>query len=76
LRVFEVEPNQQVCGGDCDADGTIGINELVQAVRIALDLQILEACRAIDSDSDGRVTIAELIAAVRGALVGCEPPVR
>jgi putative iron-regulated protein len=59
------------CGGDCDADGTVTINELVLAVGIALGTNPASACSAIDTDGDDQASIAELVAAVGHALDGC-----
>ena len=59
------------CGGDCDGDGAVAIDELVRGVGIALGGSALEACPAFDTDGDGAVAINELIAAVDAALSGC-----
>ena len=59
------------CVGDCDGDGRIGIGELIQAVRIALDRSPLSTCAAADPDNSGTVTIGELIQAVAAALGTC-----
>lgn len=59
------------CGGDCDGDGAVAINELVRAVGVALGATPLAQCGAADGNGDGSVTIAELIAAVNAALGGC-----
>lgn len=54
--------------GDCDGDGRVLVEELIMAVRIALDESPLSACPAIDTDGSGTVSVDELIAAVRVAL--------
>jgi hypothetical protein len=59
------------CTGDCNADGVVTINELVNGVNIVLGRADLALCRACDRDGDGTVTIAELIDAVRSTLDGC-----
>jgi hypothetical protein len=59
------------CAGDCDADGTTTIDELMLGVGQALGLQSLGECAAHDTDGDGAVAISELIQAVRAALQGC-----
>jgi hypothetical protein len=59
------------CAGDCDGDGTVGIDEVVLAVGIALGLENPEDCPAADLDGDGEVTIAEIVSAVNAALGGC-----
>jgi Ca2+-binding EF-hand superfamily protein len=62
------------CPGDCDADGTVSIAELIRGVRIALG-STDEACAAVDLDANGTVTVSELVRAVRAALDGCDQPV-
>lgn len=54
--------------GDCNADGQVGIDELVLGVRIALGDSPPATCPAIDDDGNGTVTIDELIGAVSAAL--------
>jgi len=61
------------CTGDCNRDGTVTVDELTGAVRIALRQANLYTCSACDRNRDGTVTIDELLTAVRGALNGCEP---
>jgi hypothetical protein len=61
------------CIGDCSADGVVRVNELVTAVRIALDQLPLETCRSIDADGDGSIAINELIRAVKEALASICP---
>jgi ELWxxDGT repeat protein len=60
------------CGSDCDADGLVRIDELVDAVRIGLGQSPVAACSAADVNGDGRVSIAELVRAVNAALDGCD----
>jgi Zn-dependent metalloprotease len=59
------------CAGDCNGDGQVTINELIQGVSIALGTLEPSACSALDSDGDNEVSIAELIAAVNAALSNC-----
>ncbi len=59
------------CGGDCNADGQVAVNELVRAVSIALGSAPAGDCTAVDSNADGTVTVAELIGAVNSLLNGC-----
>ncbi|MGH7785800.1 MAG: hypothetical protein ACRERC_02980, partial [Candidatus Binatia bacterium] len=61
----------QTCAGDCDSDGSVGVQELILEVRIALGSAETADCRAADDDGDGAVAINELLAAVRRALDGC-----
>jgi Zn-dependent metalloprotease len=62
------------CAGDCDGDGAVTINELIQGVGIALGSLAPSACAAMDRDGDNDVSIAELIAAVSSALTDCNRP--
>jgi Tol biopolymer transport system component len=64
-------PVAAACGGDCDGDGTVAINELVLGVGIALGSSPLSGCASFDTDGDGAVAINELVAAVTAALNGC-----
>jgi hypothetical protein len=59
------------CPGDCDAGGSVSVNELVTGVGIALGSRPLDDCRAFERDTDGEVSVAELVAAVNAALKGC-----
>jgi hypothetical protein len=59
------------CVGDCNGDGMVSINELIQAVGIALGNLPLSACPAVDADGNGTVAVNELVAAVGNALNGC-----
>jgi hypothetical protein len=47
------------------------VAELILAVNIALGLQPLDSCTAIDVDGNGVVAIGELITGVNRALTGC-----
>jgi putative iron-regulated protein len=59
------------CIGDCDASGSVIVNELVTGVAVALGSQPARVCILIDVNGDGKVTIDELITAVASALNGC-----
>lgn len=59
------------CGGDCNGDGTVAINELISGVNIALGAAPVASCEAMDATGDGTVAINELVAAVANALDGC-----
>ncbi|HSQ00218.1 MAG TPA: hypothetical protein VL049_23600 [Candidatus Dormibacteraeota bacterium] len=60
-----------VCAGDCDVGGSVSIDELIIAVRIALGDSGGALCAAVDTNSDGIVSIDELVASVGRALDGC-----
>jgi hypothetical protein len=59
------------CAGDCDGGGSVAINELILAVRIALGELPITACSAVDTNDDGSAAIGELIVAVGRSLSGC-----
>ncbi len=59
------------CPGDCDTSGSVTVDEVVLAVRIALTLEPVSMCEAGDTNRDGYVTIEEILQAVRAALHGC-----
>lgn len=56
------------CSGDCNADDTVGIDELVDAVAAALRT---ESRGCADADHDGSVSVSDLVTAIRNALTGC-----
>lgn len=60
-----------LCGGDCNRDGDVTVDEVLEGVRIALGSDDLAACPAFNSNSDGVVTVDELLGAVTSALNGC-----
>jgi len=66
--VFEIE---QVCVGDCHANGSVTIDELVTLVHIALGDGPTSACDIGDVNHDGRITVDEIVTAVNLALTGC-----
>jgi hypothetical protein len=59
---------QAQCVGDCDASGTVAVNELVTCVSIGLGVQTLAQCRACDDSGDDRVAVNELVSSVNVAL--------
>lgn len=59
------------CGGDCDAGGSVTVDEILLAVQVALGTSAPDACSAADADGDGSVTVDEILAAVGNALEGC-----
>src|SRR6185369_1257239 len=69
--VLNESPAKVLCTGDCDEQGSVGINELVRSVSIALGQTSLDDCLAADGDGDGNIEINELVAAVGHALDGC-----
>lgn len=59
------------CGGDCNGDRAVTIDELLLAVGISLDAHPPSECMAADRNSDGQLEINELIRAVNAALINC-----
>lgn len=52
---------------DCNGDACVRIDELISAVRIALDQSPLRVCPAADLNGDNHVDVNELVTAVRDA---------
>jgi hypothetical protein len=65
---------QAIGVGDCNADETVTVEEIVTLVRIALGETSLEQCPAGDRNDDGLVTIEEIVLAVQAALAAPAPP--
>lgn len=59
------------CTGDCNTDGTVTVDEVVQGVNIALGMAIVGRCVAFDVDASTTVTVDEVVLAVNSALNGC-----
>jgi len=60
------------CGGDCDGDGRVSIDELVQGVDILLGNDDLASCLSLDVNRDGVGSVDELLRAVGDALDDCQ----
>lgn len=60
-----------MCGGDCNLNCSVTVDELVIMVTDALTMGAAISCVAGDIDSDGELTVAELVTAVGHALDGC-----
>lgn len=56
--------------GDCNADHTVSIDELVLSTNIGLDKSAASACPRSDGNGDGRTSIDEIVAAVGAAMNG------
>lgn len=65
------------CTGDCDANGSVTVDEVLRGVNAALQLpgSALEACPSFDRNLDGAVTVEEILRAVGIALTTCPAPV-
>ncbi|MBI3785777.1 MAG: hypothetical protein HY270_20480 [Deltaproteobacteria bacterium] len=61
------------CGGDCNSDNEVTIDELITLVGIGLGNQNVNACRAGDTDRNDEITVDEIIKAVGYGLNGCPP---
>jgi hypothetical protein len=64
-------PTRPPCGGDCDLNAEVSIDELVRGVAIALGSVPLDECRTLDANADGAVSVDELVRAVDASLNGC-----
>lgn len=62
------------CVGDCNADVTVSVDELVSGVNIALGTKDLAMCVAFERTPDGYITVDELVLGVHNALHGCPIP--
>jgi ELWxxDGT repeat protein len=62
------------CGGDCNADGVVRVDELVTLVRVALEQAPLPSCVAGDTDGNGTIVVNEVVAAVGHGLSECPAP--
>jgi hypothetical protein len=59
------------CRGDCNVDGTVAVDDLLQMVGIAISDVPLSRCEIGDEDDDGDIGLDEIIPAVSDALSGC-----
>jgi hypothetical protein len=59
------------CAGDCNGDGMVGIDDLMQVVNIVFGDAPLSSCASVDSNRNGVLTIDELLSAVQRGLRGC-----
>jgi hypothetical protein len=71
LMVTAVSPAFGACGGDCNIDGDVTVDEIVLGVSIALGSGNAEDCQAMDGNQDLQVTVDEILTAVNSALSGC-----
>jgi hypothetical protein len=67
-RVDEID-----CPADCNADGTVAVDEIVTGINIALGALQVAECPVFDRNTDEQVSVDELIQAVTVALQGCLP---
>lgn len=68
LVVPKACPQARVPVGDCNADGTVTVDEVVYNVRTLLSGRHVLHCVAIDQDGNDIVTVDEIIASVQSIL--------
>ena len=59
------------CTGDCNGNGAVTIDELMQLIDISLGQIAVATCPSGDVNGDGMIEINELIIAVGNSLQGC-----
>ncbi len=59
------------CVGDCDANGTVTVDEVIRAVNIVLELLPPDRCLAADSSGDRQASVDEVVKSVGNLLHGC-----
>jgi hypothetical protein len=59
------------CAGDCNNDRSVGVDELLMLVNIALGAADVSTCTVADANADGQITVDEVLAAVNMALTSC-----
>jgi hypothetical protein len=69
--VAPVSAQNDPCVGDCNENGSVGVNELIVGTNIALGEQPLDRCPSFDTNGSGGVQINELIQGTNSALNGC-----
>lgn len=72
-RVLLGVRNPPPCGGDCNGDHVVSIDELTRGIGLLLAGRSPLGCATLDRDGSGRITIDELVGAVTRALHGCPP---
>lgn len=60
-----------ICGGDCNGDNAVTINELIHGINILLGNTSLAGCPAADFNGSASVTVDESVAATGNAHQGC-----
>lgn len=73
LLSLSSETAMAICIGDCNADGSVTVEEIVSGVDIALG-ESPTACANFDDNIDREVTVDELLQGVTNALDGCPAP--
>jgi hypothetical protein len=66
------------CQGDCNADGAVSSDDLLQDMLLGLGMTTTGSCASVDVNRNGIITVDELLGAVDAAVEGCpmnQPPV-
>ena len=61
----------QMCGGDCNLDCEVTVDEILRMISGALGDRPVSQCEAGDADHDQALTVDEIVAAVAHGLDGC-----
>jgi ELWxxDGT repeat protein len=59
------------CVGDCSADGSVTVADVVDVIKVALGLSHLDTCPLVDANSDLRVSVDEIVVSVYSLLHDC-----
>lgn len=59
------------CGGSCNDDDEVTVDEILSMVNIALGSGAIDSCSSGDIDASGDITVDEILQAVTNALEGC-----
>jgi hypothetical protein len=59
----------ETCGGDCNGDGAVQVDDLISMVNDALNDTLL--CAIGDTNDDGSIDIDDIVVSVNHALTGC-----
>lgn len=72
--LFTTAPMHAACVGDCHANGTVTVDDLLTMINIALGDVNVSTCLPGDADNNKTITIDEILTAVHNALAGCAQP--
>jgi predicted acyl esterase len=63
--------NAQMCGGDCNLDCNVRVDEILTMIADALAADTEPTCVPGDGNQDGELTVDEIVTGVDHALAGC-----
>jgi hypothetical protein len=66
-----VSIDSELCPGDCDANRTVQLHEIVTAIDIALGRSSITACPAADANGNSQIEVNELTTVIGASLSGC-----